>query len=175
MSAKVKKVDRPDMTVPERLYVLELLRGMSATNRHFWRNFLARKETATLNYPEEKRTYSPRWRGLHRLMRREDGSVRCVACMMCSTHCPAKCITIEAGEHPDPAIEKFPVKFEIDLLKCIFCGLCEEACPCDAIRLDSGVHAPPVCARQDAIADKDQLLSRGASSRARQGGGNSRQ
>ena len=48
---------------------------------------------------------------------------------MCSTVCPADCITIEGAEHPDPAIEKFPESFTIDLLRCVYCGLCEEALP----------------------------------------------
>jgi NADH-quinone oxidoreductase subunit I len=53
--------------------------------------------------------------------------------MLCPTVCPAECIHIEAGERPDK--EKYPVKFEIDLLRCCFCGMCEEACPKDAIKL----------------------------------------
>jgi NADH-quinone oxidoreductase subunit I len=170
MTVKVTKVHRPDMDLPEKLFIKEIVKGMITTNRHFWRNWIRRKDTATLDYPNEKRDYSARWRGLHRLMHREDGSVRCVACMMCSTHCPAKCITIVAGEHEDPAIEKVPVTFEIDLLKCIFCGMCEEACPCDAIRLDTGVHAPPVYSRGEAQSTKEDLLARGGPSVARQGG-----
>ncbi len=55
--------------------------------------------------------------------------------MLCPTVCPAECIHIEAGERPDK--EKYPVKFEIDLLRCCFCGMCEEACPKDAIKLSS--------------------------------------
>ncbi len=170
MVAKVKNVGQPPLNLTESLYVTELVRGLLTTNRHFWRNWLRRKDTATLEYPDRKRPYSPRWRGLHRLMLREDGSPRCVACMMCSTHCPANCITIVAREHPDPAIEKVPASFEIDLLKCIFCGYCEEACPCDAIRVDSGVHAQPVYGRDEAIIDLADLLSRGSQSTSKQGG-----
>jgi NADH-quinone oxidoreductase subunit I len=33
--------------------------------------------------------------------------------------------------------EKYPVKFEIDVLRCCFCGMCEEACPKDAIKLST--------------------------------------
>lgn len=170
MAAKVKKVHRPEMSVAESLYVVELFKGLLTTNRHFWRNWIRRKDTATLEYPEVKRNYSERWRGLHRLMRRDDGTVRCVACMMCSTNCPANCISIDAAQHEDPTIEKYPVTFEIDLLKCIFCGYCAEACPCDAIRLDSGVHAAPGYTREDVWTSKVDLLGRGGPSTAKQGG-----
>jgi NADH-quinone oxidoreductase subunit I len=51
---------------------------------------------------------------------------------MCSTACPAECITIEAGED-DRTREKYPVRYDIDLLRCVFCGYCVDACPEDAI------------------------------------------
>jgi len=166
MAAKVKKVEPTPVPPAERLFLREIWRGLRAANRHFWRNWLRRRQTPTLDYPEQKRPYAGRWRGLHRLMTREDGSVRCVACMLCSTHCPANCITVVAGEHRDQALEKTCVSFEIDLLGCIFCGLCEEACPCDAIRMDTGLHAPPVYRRADAVIGMDELLSRGGRSLA---------
>lgn len=169
MAGHTKQLERPPMTLNERLFVSEIIKGLARTQAHFVRNLLFRK-VATLSYPEQKRPYSKRWRGLHRLTWREDGRVRCVACMMCSTNCPANCITIVAGESSDPAIEKYPISFEIDLLKCIYCGYCEEACPCDAIRLDTGVHAAPVDRRELAVTDKQDLLARGTYSRARQGG-----
>ena len=103
-------------------------------------------------------------------MLREDGQVRCVACMMCPTVCPAHCITIVAEEAPDGSIEKRPKIFEIDELRCVVCGLCAEACPCDAIRMDSGEHAHPTYRRVDGILDKEELMSRGTTSTAVQGG-----
>jgi NADH-quinone oxidoreductase subunit I len=103
-------------------------------------------------------------------MLRDDGQVRCVACMMCPTVCPAHCITIVPEEAPDGRIEKRPKIFEIDELRCVVCGLCAEACPCDAIRMDTLDHAKPTYRRVDAILDKEELMSRGIASSAVQGG-----
>src|SRR5256885_13389658 len=112
----------------------------------------------TINSREGRKPYPPGYRGMHRLVPRVDGKPRCVACYMCATACPAQCIYIEAGEYEDQAIEKFPVRFEIDELRCIVCGFCVEACPKDAIRMDTGTHAPAVLSRPLAVFDKEALL-----------------
>src|SRR3954471_21202911 len=164
-------------------------KGLGITLKHFARNLFLplrkaearskagaptdvawRNEIETIEYPEEKVTYPERFRGLHRLMLRDDGNVRCVACMCCPTVCPAHCITIVPEESDDPGIEKRPAVFEIDELRCVVCGLCVEACPCDAIRMDTGEHARPVEDRADAIENKASLLGRGVRSVAAQGG-----
>lgn len=170
MAATVKPVERVEPGVREQSYLPELVRGLALTNRRFWENFLRRKHQVTYRYPEVKRPYVPRYRGHHRLMKREDGQVRCVACMMCSTACPANCIHIVAGEHPDRSIEKYPVRFDIDMLVCIYCGMCEEACPCDAIRLDSGQHPMPSYSREASRRHKEDLLALGSLSISKQGG-----
>ena len=141
------------------IYFWEILRGLGVTIRHLIYNIFHTGEMPTMQYPEEKRVYSDRFRGRHRLMQREDGSPRCVACQMCSTVCPADCITIEAAEHPDSEIEKFPESFEIDLLRCVYCGLCEEACPCDAIRMDTGIYEIAADSREKFVVQKDFLLN----------------
>jgi len=134
----------------EESYLPEIIRGLSVTAKHFVVNMgihLRRlvglnprgRGAVTYQYPEERRPLSPRVRTLHRLVKREDGSPRCVACMMCETICPARCIYIVGAEHPDPNIEKYPVKFDIDIGICVMCGLCVEACPEDAIRMDTGI------------------------------------
>ena len=152
------KTTTKKMSFWESLYFVEIARGLAVTIKHLVKNIIATDEMPTMQYPEEKRVYGDRFRGRHRLMQREDGTPRCVACQMCSTYCPADCIEIVAAEHPDPTIEKYPLTFDIDLLRCIYCGLCEEACPCDAIRLDTGIYEIAADSREKFIVDKDFLL-----------------
>jgi NADH-quinone oxidoreductase subunit I len=166
------QTQRPELTLAERLYVPEIVRGFAVTAGHFVRNLtlhvlhvagIARETRAlvTTQYPEERKVYPESYRGSHRLTLKPDDSVRCTACFLCATACPAKCIHIEAGEHPDSQIEKFPVRYEIDTLQCIYCGMCVEACPCDAIRMDTFVH-PRIWGytREDFIETKQVLMQR---------------
>ena len=143
----------------ESIYFVEIFKGLAVTMRHLVKNIFHTSEMPTMQYPEEKRVYSDRFRGRHRLMQRDDGSPRCVACQMCSTVCPADCISIDGAEHPDPSIEKFPETFVIDLLRCVYCGMCEEACPCDAIRMDTGIYEIAADSREKFIVDKEFLLN----------------
>lgn len=157
----IKKVSSPHGAA-EALYVPGIMAGLGTTIRHFFQNVFApteKKYIKTVQYPDVKVEYPQRFRGMHRLVPREDGNPRCVACFMCQTACPARCIHIVAGETDDSGIEKFPVIFEIDELRCVVCGLCVEACPCDAIRMDTGIHPKPVYSREDADFGKSDLLS----------------
>ncbi|MCB9736162.1 MAG: NADH-quinone oxidoreductase subunit I [Deltaproteobacteria bacterium] len=163
-------VKRPELTFAEKLYIPEVVKGLAVTTRQLVKNVFTRKDITTRQYPEEKRPYPDRFRGRHRLMWDDDKNVRCVACMLCSTACPANCIHIVAGDRGDDKVEKYPVSFEIDLLVCIYCGFCEEACPCDAIRMDSGKHPLPSFSRDKQRIRKVQLLEEGDFSIARRGG-----
>lgn len=172
-----KPVSYAPNTLEVRSYLPEIFRGVGVSMRHFFENtremvrgnlpdpVLDRYDDGitTISYPEQKRPYPERFRGIHRLTTRTDGSMRCVACLCCSTACPAQCIFIEAGEYPPGdkrrGYEKYPVRFVIDELRCIFCGYCVEACPCDAIRMDTGMHAVPYDSREQFIYDRDLLLS----------------
>ncbi len=125
-------------------YLPGILTGLGITAKHMVKNLFNKKEMITINYPEQKHEYSPRFKGNHVLTVKKDGSLRCTACMLCATNCPAECITIHASEHPDASVEKFPISYEIDMLRCVFCGFCEEACPVDAIRLGPEWQTPGV-------------------------------
>ncbi len=157
----------PKMTALEATYIPEIVKGMGVTMRHFFTSFGQGKTSRTIQYPEQRREDTPvekggmnhgNFRGVHRLNRDDAGRVKCVACMMCPTICPANCIHIVAGESPWPDREKYPVKFEIDELRCIFCGMCEEACPVDAIELTTEYDVVGL-SRQEMVFDKEKLLS----------------
>jgi NADH-quinone oxidoreductase subunit I len=143
-------------SLAERLY-LPLLGGLAVTLRHFLRNLFRRNKMYTIEYPEERRSYSHRFRGHHILTTRPDGSVRCVACFLCAQNCPAECIHIEAGEHPDVNIEKYPVVYEINMLRCIFCGYCVDACPEEAIIMSNN-YDMAYFTREQSIVGKEDLM-----------------
>ncbi len=153
-----KIIPRPQLSLLEQLYFVEVFKGMALTIKHAVRS-LAKPETIpVLNYPEVQPELPAEHRSEHRLMKRADGTSRCVACYMCQTACPARCITIVAEESPDGDIEKRPATFDIDWLLCVFCGLCVEACPCDAIRMDTGKAILVEDSRDAFIANKDRLM-----------------
>lgn len=169
-------IPRPKRTVGVQSYLPEIVKGLGLTMNHFFKNtkelMLAQRNDPvleaiedginTISYPEQRRPYPERFRGVHRLTTREDGSPRCVACLCCSTACPAQCIHIEPADYGDDkqhgGYEKYPKRFVIDELRCIFCGFCVEACPCDAIRMDTGIHPAPYDSRDQFIYEKDLLL-----------------
>ena len=114
MAVGVKVVSRPG-SLGQQMYLPAIAEGLGVTFRHFVKNFFgnvtgnrAKTDIATIQYPEEKKTYPARHRGLHRLMLRDDGQTRCVACMMCPTVCPAHCITIVPEEAPDGTHREAP-------------------------------------------------------------------
>jgi NADH-quinone oxidoreductase subunit I len=144
------------MSFMERLYLPAIFKGMAITFAHMF------KKKATINYPEEKRPFSPVFRGLHVLNRDEEGRENCTACGLCAVACPAEAITMEAAERKTSEEhlyreEKYAAKYEINMLRCIFCGLCEEACPKDAIYM-SETFAPSNFTRKGFIYSKDELL-----------------
>tara|TARA_A100000164_G_C21506599_1_gene585028 strand:+ start:139 stop:624 length:486 start_codon:yes stop_codon:yes gene_type:complete len=116
------------------------------------------KKKKTINYPFEKGSISPRFRGEHALRRYPNGEERCIACKLCEAVCPAQAITIESEESSDGS--RKTTKYDIDMLKCIYCGLCEESCPVDAI-----VQGPnfefATETREELYYNKEKLLDNG--------------
>lgn len=166
----VKVLRRRELTIWEQLYVPQIVSGLNVTTAHLVRNLFLhtahrlgllthRRAAVTFQYPEEPRPYAFRFRSRHRLTVRDDGTPRCVGCMLCETVCPAKCITIVAGEHPDPNIEKYPIRFDIDLGICVYCGYCVEACPEDAIRMDTGIVDVAAYSRDEMKLDIHELMN----------------
>jgi NADH-quinone oxidoreductase subunit I len=139
--------------------IYPILVGLGITFANMLRT-LFKRGAATIQFPEEKRPVSGRYRGIHILTAREDGTPKCVACYMCATACPAECIFIEAGERPEKAIEKYPTRFEVDLLRCVYCGFCVDACPEEAIIM-SRENDLVGTSREELIIDRDRLMARG--------------
>ena len=159
MAIKIKIIERKGSTFLEQLYLVEVFKGMAVTLGHFLRNLLDNSRLYVRHYPEVQPEIPVRWRGRHRLTKHDDGTVKCVACFMCQSNCPANCIMIEAGERSDGRTEKMPLRFDIDLSECIYCGYCVEACPLDAIRMDSGIFSTVSPSRTTMLIGLNDLLT----------------
>ena len=156
LTQRGKQVDRRPMNALEKMYLWNIAKGMLITLSHLF------KRKATIQYPEQKRSFSKVFRGIQILNRDEEGRERCTACGLCAVACPAEAITMEAaerqpGEENLYKEEKYAAKYEINMLRCIFCGYCEEACPKDAIYL-SQTFAKANYHRKGFIYKKEDLL-----------------
>jgi NADH-quinone oxidoreductase subunit I len=138
------------MTLWERLYFPEIFRGLSLTFKHIF------KPKFTRQYPEERWDAPDSFRGRPVLVLEDNGVERCVACGLCSRVCPPLAIEVQASE-TELMKERYPVRFEINMLRCIFCGFCEEVCPEEAIVMSKDyelVFTQP----EQGIYGKDKLL-----------------
>lgn len=156
LSGKKVDVSRKEFTLAEKLYLPGIIKGMGITLKHFFR------KKPTIQYPEQKREFSPVYRGRHILMRDENGAERCTACGLCALACPAEAITMTAaerkkGEEHLYREEKYAAVYEINMLRCIYCGLCEEACPKEAIFLTEDMP-PADYLREGFIYGKEKLV-----------------
>jgi NADH-quinone oxidoreductase subunit I len=148
-------VEEPEFGFWEATFLPAIVAGLRTTIDHITLN-----RPVTEQYPEVKPDLPLHYRGVHRLNRDEQGRVKCVACMLCATACPANCIAIEAAAAPPdwPDRDKFPATFVLDELRCIYCGMCEEACPVDAIEL-THIYDLTATSRDEMLFNKDKLLS----------------
>ncbi|MFN3873958.1 MAG: NADH-quinone oxidoreductase subunit NuoI [Ignavibacterium sp.] len=145
------KKRKKDLTFWQKIYIPEIAKGLALT----FKNMIRPK--FTMEYPEEKFIPPPSYRGRPVLVLEETGEERCVACGLCSRVCPALAIEVQAAE-TEREKERYPEKFEINMLRCIFCGLCEEVCPEEAIVMSKDYELA-FTNREDAIYGKDKLLT----------------
>ena len=152
-------VKRRKLNFWERLYLPAVWGGFKVTIRHFF------QKKVTLQYPEERPTIPPGYRGAPYLVRDQNNNTKCVSCQLCEFVCPPKAIRIippgPAGQMADrPNAEKMPKEFEINMLRCIFCGFCQEVCPEEAIFLMQDFSLTGT-SREEMIYNKEKLLSLG--------------
>jgi NADH-quinone oxidoreductase subunit I len=157
-------VNRKPLTFWEKLYVPAIIGGLKVTLRHAWNTLILRK-VVTMQYPEQKWTLPPDYRGAPYLVKDQEGNTKCVSCQLCEFVCPPKAIRITppgpAGQIADRSnAEKMPQEFEINFLRCIYCGFCQEVCPEEAIFLLKDYSLTGLT-RDELIYDKEKLLALG--------------
>ena len=103
----------------DRILLLDLFDGLAVTGRHLL------QKKVTIEYPEQKKLPSDRFRGMFRL-----DEERCIKCTLCAIECPINIIYIDWHNEKNEAgkSEKVLDRFDVDLKRCMFCQLCEEAC-----------------------------------------------
>jgi NADH-quinone oxidoreductase subunit I len=145
----MKQIRNKDLSLLQKSYIPEIVKGMVLTMKQIFR------PKYTMQYPEERWEAPSSLRGRPVLVE-EEGVERCVACGLCARVCPALAIEVQASETELPK-ERYPVRFEINMLRCIFCGLCEEACPEEAIVM-SDEYELVFRKSDDAVYGKEKLL-----------------
>ena len=81
-------VKRSKLNFWEKLYVPAFLGGLKVTFRHFF------SKKITMQYPEQKWTVPPEYRGAPYLVKNQEGRTKCVSCQLCEFVCPPKAIRI---------------------------------------------------------------------------------
>ncbi|MEY4701876.1 MAG: NADH:quinone oxidoreductase chain, partial [Pseudomonadota bacterium] len=85
---------REEMTFLERIYVVEIAKGLRVTFGKLLGNLwlhvlqaLGRKNGAAgvaIQYPNVRRSYPARYRGRHRLTLYDNGDIKCTSCFLCA-------------------------------------------------------------------------------------------
>lgn len=148
---EIQQVRSKDLTLLEKTYLPQIFGGLWLTLKQMF------KPKFTRQYPEEKWAPPTAFRGRPVLVQDEKGIERCVACGLCSRVCPALAIEVQANEVPGLDKERYPEKFEINMIRCIFCGFCEEVCPEEAIVM-SDEYILIFSSQEEAVFGKEKLL-----------------
>jgi NADH-quinone oxidoreductase subunit I len=135
--------------------MLPLLRGLYTTFKSMF------EKPVTVQYPEQKRPVSKRYRGRHVLKRYDNGLEKCIGCALCAAACPSDAIFVESAENTDDARyspgERYASTYEINMMRCIFSGFCEEACPTEAVVLEN-IYELSFDDRAKSIYTKEMLI-----------------
>lgn len=127
-------------------------RAMGVTLRN-----LARKPV-TIHYPEEKRPYPERFRGVLALTYDpETGEENCIGCRLCEYICPPQVIRVEMLKSEK---RNYAKTFSLELYACEYCELCVQVCPTDAIVMLRTVDLA-TRDRRELLLDKDRLHALG--------------
>jgi NADH-quinone oxidoreductase subunit I len=136
--------------------VRSIVTGMKITLKYCF------QRTVTVNYPEQKLAFAPRYRGVH-----EFELNKCIACDLCAKACPVDCIYIDKSgprridkktglvDESDPKNGQL-LRFAIDYSKCLFCALCTEPCPTACIHMGK-LHDLSCYTRDDAVVEFAEL------------------
>ena len=120
------------------------------------------QKTVTVQYPNERLSFAPRYRGIH-----EFEAQKCIACDLCAKACPVDCIYIDKTgprridkvknlvDETDPKNGKL-MRFAIDYSKCLFCALCTEPCPTECIHMGK-LHDLSSYSREDVVVEFHKL------------------
>ena len=102
--------------------MIGILKGMGLTIRYLF------SRAITLQYPEEKRQMTPRFRGMLRV-----DIEKCTGCKLCPKACPDGLIDVVTGVSSEG--RKITNVWLVDIGRCYFCGLCVESCPEKALHM----------------------------------------
>ena len=139
------------MSFLDRVLLLDIFAGLRVTATH------GARKADTVEYPEQAKEPSERFRGMFRL-----DEERCIKCTLCAIECPINIIYIDwhTEKTPEGKAEKKLDRFDLDMKRCMFCGLCEEACPTNprSIWLATKTYELGVTERDEALyLDKAKL------------------
>src|ERR1700722_14451917 len=129
--------------------------GMKITLRYCF------QKPVTVNYPEQRLTLAPRYRGIH-----EFEAEKCIACDLCIKACPVDCIYIDKSaprkvdRKSGTVVGGELLRFAIDYSKCLFCALCTEPCPTDCIHMGK-LHDLSSYSRRDVVVEFAELAKKG--------------
>ena len=127
-------------------------KAMGVTFRNFGR------KPVTLMYPDIKREYPDRFRGLLALTYdKETGEENCIGCRLCEYVCPPAVIKVEMLKAKE---RNYAKTFTLELYACEFCELCVQVCPTDAIIMMKSFDLA-TADRRELLLDKDRLHALG--------------